>query len=127
MRFIVTCALLLLSVQLVCAQEDYTDFVKVGDELTLGEPAGSSYMHINIPRKNFIIKRGGIPNMSVLENSKVTVTKIVFGKSPEVVFKNTSGKKFFRVYKTLTADLNEAIASGELKIPQEGGKGAVVR
>ncbi len=102
------------------AQENQAQLVKVGDELVLGEPSGSSFKHVAVPRKNFIIKRGGSPNVSSLKNARVTVTHISYGKKTQITFKKTSGKKFFRVYNTLTAHLEDAVESGELKIPKKG-------
>ncbi|MEX0316266.1 MAG: hypothetical protein AB3N18_18945 [Allomuricauda sp.] len=109
------------------AQENYVDLVQVGDQLTLGEPSGASYTHVLVPRKNFIIKRGAIPNVNALEDTKVTITDITYGKTPQITFKKSDGSKFFRFYKTMKANFNQAVATGELKIPSNGGKGAVVR
>ncbi|SHG51219.1 hypothetical protein [Flagellimonas flava] len=109
------------------AQEDYTDLVQIGDNITIGEPTGSSYQHIDVPRKNFIIKRGGIANISSLNNLTVTVTDINYGENPKITFKRSNNQKFFRVYKTMTASLNGAIASGELRLPKMEGKGSIVR
>ena len=51
-----------------------SDQVKVGDTFTIGEVKMNNYEHIKFPRKNFIIKRGGIANL-----------KSVYGKEVEVV------------------------------------------
>lgn len=98
------------------AQENYIDLTKVGDKFVIGEPTGISYKNINVPRKNFIIKRGGIPNISTLKNSVVTITKISSNDNPIITFERSDGKKFFKAYRTLTANLNSAISSGELKL-----------
>ncbi|MBS9462411.1 hypothetical protein KIM67_08320 [Flagellimonas sp. 389] len=108
-------------------QEDYSDLVKVGDELLIDTPSASSYQHINVPRKNFIIKRGGVPDMKTLKSSVVTVTKISNDENPIITFKKANGKKFFRVYKTLTADLNSAVASGEIQIRERGNKKSMTK
>ncbi|RDY59521.1 hypothetical protein [Flagellimonas nanhaiensis] len=108
------CLLAFFSVQ---AQDNHVDRVQIGDQLVLGAPSGSHYKHVDVPRKNFIIKRGGIANLSALVNESVTITDISYGKTSLVTFKRTDGKKFFRVYKTLTARLNEAVDAGEVKIP----------
>ncbi len=127
MRQIIFLLAIMFSVLNVTAQENYVDFVQIGDQLTLAEPSGSSYQHIDVPRKNFIIKRGGIANMATLVNSVVTVTEISNDTNPIVTFKRTNGKKFFRVYRTMTADLNGAIASGELKIPSSSKAESIVK
>lgn len=110
--FILACSLAVATMQ---AQESPIEKVQVGDVLVIGEPSGAHYKHVDVPRKNFIIKRGGIANMSTLTNQHVVVTDIWYGKNPEVTFKRADGKKFFRVYKTFTANLDVAIAAGELK------------
>ena len=109
----ITCLLVICSLQ---AQENHVNQVQVGDELTLGTPSGAHYKHVDVPRKNFIIKRGGIADMSTLKNLPVTITDISYGKTSLVTFKRTDGKKFFRVYRTLTAKFNEAVDSGEVKM-----------
>ncbi|PWL40197.1 hypothetical protein DKG77_05070 [Flagellimonas aquimarina] len=80
------------------------------------KPASLSYQSINVPRKNFIIKRGGIPNVSTLNNSIVTITKISGKDNPMITFKRSNGKKFFKAYRTLTAELNTAINIGEMEV-----------
>ncbi|KQC30939.1 hypothetical protein [Flagellimonas eckloniae] len=96
--------------------QNHQDLVKIGDELVIGKPSGVIYKNINVTRKNFIIKRGGIANISTLENSVVTVTKISHSDNPIITFKKSNGRKFFRVYKTLTAELNGAINTGEMAL-----------
>lgn len=108
------------------AQENHTDLVKVGDQLVIGEPTGVSYQNINVPRKNFIIKRGGIPNMSTLKSSIVTITKISSSGNPTITFKRSNGKKFFKAYRTLTADLKTAISSGEMRLNDHQKKEALI-
>lgn len=112
---------------LTAQQENYADLVEIGDELVIDAPSASSYQHINVPRKNFIIKRGGIPDMKTLKSSVVTITKISDDESPVITFKKANGKKFFRVYKTLTADLNAAVASGEIQIRERGNKKSMTK
>lgn len=100
----------------MCAQEDFSDLVKIGDQLTISAPSSKTYKFIDVPRKNFIIKRGGIANMGSLKNLKVTVTKISYADNTKITFKRSDGRKFFKAYRTLKANLNGAINSGELEI-----------
>lgn len=109
------------------AQEDFSDSVAIGDELIISNPSSNDYKFIDVPRKNFIIKRGGIANISSLDNVVVRVTQITEGESPTITFEKANGRKFFRVYRTLKADLNGAINSGELKFPQSDGKGSLAK
>ncbi len=106
----------------VQAQNNQEIQVQIGDELVLGQPKAASYRHINVPRKNFIIKRGGIANLSSLQNSRVIVTDIVYGAKTQITFKRTNDRKFFRIYKTFTADLENALNNGELVIVKKGVK-----
>ncbi|WP_168796353.1 hypothetical protein [Flagellimonas onchidii] len=115
----------LIGVVMICsvqAQNNQEIQVQIGDELVLGQPKAASYRHINVPRKNFIIKRGGIANLSSLQNSRVIVTDIVYGAKTQITFKRTNDRKFFRIYKTFTADLENALNNGELVIVKKGVK-----
>ena len=106
------------------AQENYVDQVQIGDQLMLGEPSGASYTHVLVPRKNFIIKRGALPKVNALEDTKVTITDISYGKTPQITFKKSDGTKFFRFYKTMKANFNQAVAAGELRISENKEKGS---
>jgi len=109
------------------AQEDFSSLIKIRDPLIISEPSSSSYKFIDVPRKNFIIKRGGIANIGSLHNVNVTVTKIRKGDKPRITFKKSDNRKFFKAYRTLKADLNGAIKSGELKIPTKSKKDSLAK
>ncbi len=126
MKSIILLFIFFLFVHLGNAQENQANQVKIGDQLIIGEPAGILYQNINVPRKNFIIKKGGIPNMSTLKNSVVTVTKISHSDNPTITFKKSNGRKFFRAYRSLTAELNGAIDSGEMTVYHHQKKGTPV-
>ncbi len=113
----------------VNAQETYDDLVKVGDELTIGAPAGNSYEYLEVPKKNFIIKKGGIANLSSISKAKVTVTKLTYDKNSKaiVTLKRSNGSKFFNAFRTLKADLNGAVANGELILKQTAGTKKVAK
>lgn len=96
------------------SQKTQVESVEIGDKFVLGEPAGTNYSYVAVPRKNFIIKRGGLPNISSLKNTSIVVTDITYGKKTRITFKRANDKKFFRIYKTFTADLQGAIQTGEL-------------
>lgn len=99
------------------AQES-TQILVEGDIVTLGEPQGSDYQHIDFPRKNFIIKHGAIANFNALVGKKLVVEGIEMNKNgtPEAVLRRKDGLKFFRFYPTVTADVQGALVDGELKI-----------
>lgn len=111
---------LLLSVSLLQAQKIpdpvQTD-VKVGDVLEIGKPESKTYRHIDFPRANFIIKRGGIANYEAVEGEKVVVTSIQEKKNgtTQIKLKRTDGGRFFGSHKVVSADIKEALASGELQ------------
>ena len=90
--------------------------VEVGDILQIGEPDASRFQHIEFPRPNFIIKKGGIANYKRLEGDKVVVTSIkeTKGGTLQVQIKLANGGRFFRTHSIVSADLKNALESGEL-------------
>lgn len=92
--------------------------IENGTVLTLGEPsAGTTYQHIHFPKRNFIIKRGGIADFKQLRGKKVEVEDVVSFENgtTKVVLKRKDGLRFFRFYPNVKADLEKALAVGELK------------
>ena len=91
--------------------------VEVGDILQIGEPDASRFQHIEFPRPNFIIKKGGIANYKRLEGDKVVVTSIkeTKGGTLQVQIKLANGGRFFRTHSVVKADLKNALKSGELR------------
>ena len=91
--------------------------VQVGDILQIGQPEASKFQHIDFPRPNFIIKKGGIVNYKRLEGDKVVVTSIKETKDGtlEVQIKLANGGRFFRTHSVVSADLKNALESGELR------------
>ncbi|MAU26481.1 MAG: hypothetical protein CMH48_04345 [Muricauda sp.] len=93
--------------------------VNVGDELIISSPVSHNYKYIDVPRKNFIIKRGGIANLKSLEDRKTIVKEInTVGDDVVVTLVPANGGKFFNVYRELKANLNEALDNGELRKAQ---------
>jgi len=92
------------------------DDIEVGSELVIGVPSANSYEHIKVPRMNFIIKKGGIPNYKTLFESKVVVSDMK--EMPDgrkvVHLKRKNGKRFFNSHSYIKAELKEAITSEEL-------------
>ena len=91
--------------------------VQVNDVLVIQQPEGPDFKHIHFPRKNFIIKRGGIANMKLLDGKKVVVEAISYQNdgSTLITLRRQDGKKFFRAFPTVTASLESALDSGELR------------
>jgi hypothetical protein len=92
--------------------------VKIGDILYIGKSVTYGYRYIDFPKANFIIKRGGIANYNILKGEKVVVTEIAQNKKgkTEVTLERKNGRKFFRNFKSVNADIEKALASGELVV-----------
>lgn len=89
--------------------------VNEGMEFTILSPESSEFHHIHFPRKNFIIKRGAIPNMKALYGTRVVVTAIDYVNGmPQATLKRKDGRKFFRHFATVKADISQALDAGEL-------------
>lgn len=90
--------------------------VNQGDSFTIKNPASSEFQHIHFPRKNFIIKRGGIADMKSVYGTEVVVTSVNLTNkgNTEVTLKRQDGRKFFRNFPEVTADLEQALQAGEL-------------
>ncbi|PIB38276.1 hypothetical protein [Maribacter sp. 4G9] len=112
---------LLFSVSMLNAQttvDQTAADVQVGDVFEIGKPETNTYKHINFPRANFIIKRGGIANYKRVEGAKVVVTSIKEKKdgTRQVKIKRTDGNRFFRSHPVVSVDFKEALESGELEV-----------
>ncbi|MER3373767.1 MAG: hypothetical protein RIM83_03935 [Allomuricauda sp.] len=90
--------------------------VSVGDVFEIGTPDAPQYEHIDFPRANFIIKRGGIANYKRVEGNKVVVTSVKEKKDGtlKVRIKRIDGNRFFGSHWQVAANFREAVASGEL-------------
>lgn len=90
---------------------------KIGDQFIIGTPVHHSYAHIRFPRKNFIIKRGGIADIKQVSGVAVIVEAISYdgnGNTMVRLIRKDDGK-FFRSYGHVNAALEKAIKKGELK------------
>lgn len=108
-------AFIIFSISLTAQQSQVQ--VSEGDEYTIHVPVSSEFHHIHFPRKNFIIKRGAIPDMKKVYGTKVVVTSVDYDDmgQAEVTLERADGRKFFRNFRSVEADLAEALSSGELK------------
>ena len=91
--------------------------MEVGDILEIGRPLAPVYKYIDFPRPNFIIKRGGIANYKRVEGNKVVVTSVKEKKdgSLQVKIKRADGMRFFGSHTIVSADLKDALETGELR------------
>jgi hypothetical protein len=90
--------------------------INVGDVFAIGEVYNNNYKHIDFPKSNFIIKKGGIANYENIKGEKVEITSIKEQKGGSLIatIKLTSDKLFFNSHKYVTANISEAINKKEL-------------
>jgi hypothetical protein len=87
----------------------------VGDVLKINKPKNMSYKHIDFPKLNFIVKRGGLPNYNSVYRELVIVKKVIDKNGDiHVVLERKDGKKFFGYLKQVTANYTESLDAGEL-------------
>lgn len=93
-----------------------SNVIKIGTKLEIGYPSASNYKYLILPRKNFIIKKGGLANYKNLINLNVVVSEIEKSEDNTiiVVLKHVENKKFFNRYRTIKANYKEAINAKEL-------------
>lgn len=91
--------------------------VQVGDILTIEAPSGDEYQYIHFPKRNFIIKRGGIPDMDMVRDLEVEVVNVTYSKGNKtlVTLKRVDGGRFFKSLFSVKADYDGALNAGELK------------
>ncbi|WP_127136427.1 hypothetical protein [Flagellimonas oceanensis] len=116
MRIMILAILFVVATTNINAQNTNPQDVKVGDVLEIGNPDAPKFKHIDFPRANFIIKKGGIADYKRVVGRKVVVTAIKEKKdgTVEVKIKKTDGKRFFNSHPVVKADLKNALESGEL-------------
>ena len=90
--------------------------VEVGDTLTIYKPTNSNFSYVHFPRRNFIIKRGGIANMKSVHLEEVVVRSLEYkaGGKTLATLERADGGKFFMRFKTVQASLEKALKAGEL-------------
>jgi len=97
------------------AQDSKTNFNE-GDVFQIGTVDDDNYEHINFPRANFIIKKGGIPNYKNIKGQKVVITSIKENSNGEQVatIKLVDSRNFFNSHTYVTVAIDEAIKTKEL-------------
>ena len=95
------------------AQEAQLSLDDMAAEWTLNMDEFNTFKHVKLPKKNFIIKKGGIPNYKSLKGLKLKI-KSKSNAEDQYYLVRSDGGKFFNKYKTICVDLSEAINSGEL-------------
>ena len=99
------------------SQTDTSNFNK-GDIFQIGSANNDNYKHINFPRRNFIIKKGGIANYKSIKGQKVVVTSVKEKNNGKKVatIKLVDSRRFFNSHKYITVHIDEAIKAKELLI-----------
>jgi hypothetical protein len=118
-KYIIICAMGMASINAQKLNDCHLAYVvETGDVIEIAKPSASTYKYINLPRPNFLIKRGGIVNFNKLNGQKIEISEIKTTKDCkiEVLVKRQDGKKFFNTLKTLSIDLDEAVEAGEVKL-----------
>lgn len=115
-KLIVACIFAFLTLG-VSAQEKKID-VKKGDVFEIASPSGQEFKHINFPKKNFVIKRGGIADDKLVYGEEVIVTSVSLNKegSTEIRIKPKDGGRFYNALRSVQVDFEDAIRTGELKV-----------
>lgn len=90
--------------------------VAVGDAFEIGNPESPQYAHLEFPRANFIIKRGGIANYKSVQGQKVVVSSIKEKKDGTMLvkIKRADGNRFFGSHWQVAVNVEKALESGEL-------------
>lgn len=116
MRTLLFAIFLFCSTNAVMAQENDIQ-ISEGSIYTLSEPTGHNYKHIDFPRRNIIIKRGAIANYNSLVGMELVVKKLITDTdgSTTAILERKDGRPFFRFFPTVEANLEKALAMGELK------------
>ncbi len=114
--FFFGCIMSIATITFAFAQEKQEVPIQEGTVLTIAKPSSAEFQHIHFPRKNFIIKRGGIANLKSVYGKKVEVVSYSYNDEGEtiVTLKPTNGIKFFRNFRTVDAHLEDALSAGEL-------------
>ncbi|WP_299672516.1 dihydroorotase [uncultured Polaribacter sp.] len=90
----------------------------IGDVFKIADVAHNSYKHIDFPRANFVIKKGGIYTFKNIIGKKVVITSIKQKADGTKIatIKLKNGGRFFNSHKYLKVDLKNALLQRELVI-----------
>ncbi|MCM5664086.1 hypothetical protein [Galbibacter mesophilus] len=115
MKNVILAGLFVLCAMGLHAQDATT--VKEGDVFEVASPSGQEFRHINFPKKNFIIKRGGVASDKLVYGEKVVVTKVSTKKdgSTEIQIKPVDGGRFYNAIPSVSVDYEQAMETGELR------------
>lgn len=91
---------------------------KIGDVLIINAPENNTYKHIDLPQLNIVSKRSGVTNYKRIYGKEVVVKRIYTNKAgnTQVVLKSKDNTKLLGFLKSVKADYNKSIQSGELSV-----------
>ena len=109
-------SVLALFVTVFMYSQSSTSTINSGDVFLIGNATDNNYKHINFPRANIIIKKGGIVNYKNIKGEKVVITSFKETNSGKRVatIKLVEPRNFFNSHKYVTVDIDEAIKNKEL-------------
>lgn len=115
MRALLIVILLFCSTYTLFGQENDSPVSK-GSTYKLSGPSNHNYKHIDFPRRNIIIKRGAIADYNSLIGLEIVVKDVVKNPngSTKAILERKDGRPFFRFFPTVEANLEKALATGEL-------------
>ena len=90
---------------------------EIGDRLLIQSPENTTYTAVNMPKLNFVVKKGGVANYKSVQNTLVEVVKISQNKEGEniVTLQREDGAKILGLKKSVSANYDQALQIGELK------------
>tara|TARA_E500000331_G_C16996713_1_gene600188 strand:- start:85 stop:456 length:372 start_codon:yes stop_codon:yes gene_type:complete len=90
---------------------------EIGDRLLIQSPENTTYTAVNMPKLNFVVKKGGVANYKSVQNTLVEVVKISKNKKGEsvVTLQRVDGAKILGLKKSVSANYDQALQLGELK------------
>ncbi|WP_298246963.1 hypothetical protein [uncultured Christiangramia sp.] len=90
---------------------------EIGDRLLIQSPENTTYTAVNMPKLNFVVKKGGVANYKSVQNTLVEVVKISQNKKGEniVTLQRVDGAKILGLKKSVSANYDQALQIGELK------------
>lgn len=116
-KYLITGIIALIATFSINAQEVKIN-VEKGDFFEIVKPSENEFKHINFPKKNFIIKRGGIASNKLVNGEKVVVTKVKKDKNGEtlIIIKTVDGGRFYKALPSVSVNFEKALNSGEIRV-----------
>ena len=77
---------------------------EIGDRLLIQSPENTTYTAVNMPKLNFVVKKGGVANYKSVQNTLVEVVKISQNKEGEniVTLQRVDGAKILGLKKSVS-------------------------